>query len=166
SVISSASVARAEDQRHRRCDREDNTADTVTDCPTYTQRSPAANQQFREFCVYPPDPSRYRSRETARPAGDRASARRYAAVGRASGGASPAGHTCFRSGETSSGFNSGGRVMRGGKLWISGSILCLVIASLAGSRLEARDWPRFRGPIGTGVRDQPVSAEWGPEKNM
>src|SRR5690606_7802780 len=32
--------------------------------------------------------------------------------------------------------------------------------------LEASDWPRFRGPNGTGVSDQAVPAEWGPEKNI
>ena len=43
-------------------------------------------------------------------------------------------------------------------------LLVLTVASLAGTRAPAGNWPRFRGPNGTGVApDNDIPVHWGPE---
>ncbi len=48
---------------------------------------------------------------------------------------------------------------------ISFLALCLVVLSVSG--VEAQDWPRFRGPNGSGVSDTTgLPVEFGPGKNV
>lgn len=56
--------------------------------------------------------------------------------------------------------------MRGSNLGASRSAMGLVIVGLMVGTLSAADWPRFRGPNGTGVSPDAVPNEWGPEKNV
>ena len=56
--------------------------------------------------------------------------------------------------------------MRGSNLGTSRSAMGLVIVGLMVGTLNAADWPRFRGPNGTGVSPDAVPNEWGPEKNV
>src|SRR5262245_10024160 len=45
---------------------------------------------------------------------------------------------------------------------LAGAAVCLVVSSV----VWASDWPRFRGPNGSGIADSPAPAEFGRDKNM
>ena len=45
-------------------------------------------------------------------------------------------------------------------------LLVAAILALGASAIFASDWPRFRGPNGSGIADSPAPVEFGPNKNI
>jgi len=48
---------------------------------------------------------------------------------------------------------------------VKSGVLALVLA-IGWTTVEASDWPRFRGPNGSGISDQTVPTAWSPTKNI